>query len=301
MVMRYDSRTCTVTTNFEWGQNAGSGGSKPVTKSGVSVSTYQDYGWDGSWTPAGSVTLASGQDSYTYSDSEGYSGSLSLQSWSYEYPPPPPSGTGTWGQVKRQTGGGTAAYSGTAYQTASYSWGAVSTLHNHSDYISYDDGTYAGNLTLDSCSGTAPAPSYSGSSVGETATNTGTTTAFYSGDVPLKGSSGGGGSRPSNWTWTTLVSGSSTYEFGGVLRADVVSNTEWNNFCTRINEFRLYKNLPSYSFTTVSSKSSLTSSVFEEVRLAISSMITVPASVSTGETGVNSKIQALSNALNQIS
>jgi hypothetical protein len=106
--------------------------------------------------------------------------------------------------------------------------------------------------------------------------------------------------RPSNWTWSTLVSGSSTYELGGVLRADVVSNTEWNDFCKRINEFRQFKNLLDYSFSTVVSKASITNSIYEEARLAISAMTTVPASVSTGETGVNSKINALSIALNSI-
>jgi hypothetical protein len=107
--------------------------------------------------------------------------------------------------------------------------------------------------------------------------------------------------RPSDWIWTTLSNGSTTYELGGVLRADVVSSTDWNSFCNHINLFRKYKNLENYNFSTAISKSSLTSSHYEEARLAISSMTTVPAGVSTGETGVNSKIQALSNALNQIS
>jgi hypothetical protein len=190
MAYRSDTRSCTVSQNWEWVQVSGSGGSKSVTKTGVSVSTYQDYGWDGSWTPASSVMLASGQDSYSYSDGDGYSGSISLQSWSYDYPPPPPSGTGTWGETRRQTGGGTATYSGTVNKTASYQWGASgNSTHNASSSISYDDGTYAGTLYLDSVSGSPSAPSYNGSYVGHTASTSTSGIAYYSGDVPLKGGS----------------------------------------------------------------------------------------------------------------
>jgi hypothetical protein len=106
--------------------------------------------------------------------------------------------------------------------------------------------------------------------------------------------------RPDDWIWTSLSSGSTTYELGGVLMADVVSSVEWNSFCNRINEFRRWKNLEDYTFTNVASKTSFSNGIYEEARLAISSMTTVPASVSTGETGVNSKIQFLSNALNAI-
>jgi hypothetical protein len=283
MAMKYDSRLCAVTTNFEWVVT----GYTPITSSTTRKSVTTSQRWK----------YIAMYDTWATDGALSYEGTNFVESVA----PPYPGGSSQDGAIIYTSGSGMADVTTTSGGDPIYGWGAVSTNHNHSSSISYDDGTYAGTLTLDSCSGTAPAPTYSGSSVGETATNTGTTTAFYSGDVPLKGSSGGGGSRPSNWNWTTLVSGSSTYEFGGVLRADVVSSIEWNSFCTRINDFRLYKNLPSYSFTTVPSKSSLTSSIYEEARLAISSMTNVPSSVSTGETGVNSKIQALSNALNQIS
>jgi hypothetical protein len=106
--------------------------------------------------------------------------------------------------------------------------------------------------------------------------------------------------RPNDWVWTSLSNGSTTYELGGVLRADVVSSTEWNSFCNRINEFRRWKNLEDFTFTNVASKTSFSNSIYEEARIALSALTTVPASVSTGETGVNSKIQFLSNALNAI-
>jgi hypothetical protein len=106
--------------------------------------------------------------------------------------------------------------------------------------------------------------------------------------------------RPLDWSWGTLVSNNPTYSYGGKLRANVVDAIEWINFCTRINEFRAYKNLSNYSFTSAITNESFTSSIFNEASLAISQMATVPNTVSTGEKGVNSKIMALSNALNGI-
>lgn len=106
--------------------------------------------------------------------------------------------------------------------------------------------------------------------------------------------------RPSNWNWNTLVVDGLTYNYGGILRANVVDASEWISFCARINEFRLYKNLSAYSFTAAITNESLTSGIFNEASLAISAMTTVPTTVSTGETGVNSKVMTLSNALNSI-
>lgn len=41
--------------------------------------------------------------------------------------------------------------------------------------------------------------------------------------------------RPNNWAWTSIV-------VSGV--AIKISAQEWNSFCDRINEFRVYKGLP---------------------------------------------------------
>ena len=48
--------------------------------------------------------------------------------------------------------------------------------------------------------------------------------------------------RPSNWSWSNaFVSGQSLN----------ITATDWNSFCVRINEFRRYKGLSVYSFTSV--------------------------------------------------
>jgi hypothetical protein len=395
MAMRYDSRTCTVFQNWEWVVT----GYTTVTETEVTESkevtvtrTWHRYGneWQSgslSWESVSGWTLIS-QD---YIKSEPWT----------------PSHWATEGSTYTTSGIGVATYKGKKKSGGDpiYGWGASgSATHNASNSITYDDGTYAGTLYLDSVSGSPSAPSYYGSYVGQTDSTSTSGTASYSGDVPLKG--GGGdpdptptlgvtaknitntsvratieglmfeanyyhlfemelwrgneeeylitqswidssnqhytsfdfsglnvgstytlkgfvkststsgrvhagtvaftttgiaSTRPSDWTWTSLSSGSTTYELGGVLRADVVLATDWNGFTKRINDFRRYKSLSDYSFSSAISKTSLTSSNFEEARLAISAMTTVPASVTTGEKGVNSKIQALSNALNKIS
>jgi hypothetical protein len=386
MAYRSDTRSCTVSQNWEWVQVSGSGGSKSVTKTGVSVRTYQDYGWDGSWTPASSVMLASGQGSYSYSDGDGYSGSISLQSWSYDYPPPPPSGTGTWGETRRQTGGGTATYSGTVNKTASYQWSASGNpSHNASSSISYDDGTYAGTLYLDSVSGSPSPPSYNGSSIGESASTSTSGMAYYSGDVPLKqtapssptnfritsqdatsvnlawnsasgadtysvevyvkgtttnpvsqnygitgltkyitgltsgqsydiklyASNGAGNSipvwmydvkighaRPTNWTFTTLVSSQSTNPntiYTNTIPLIIMNHTDWNNFTKRINDFRKFKNLSDYPFSTVSATHLLTQEIYDEAINAITSMKSI-----TEVNGFYSKLINLRDILNSV-
>jgi hypothetical protein len=281
MAMRYESRTCTVTSYWEWVQT----GTTPITSSTTrkSVSTSQRWKY------------------YALYDTWAKDGALQYEGTNFEetVAPPYPGGAGTDGAIIYTSGSGMADVTTQSGGDPIYDWGSTRTSNNADSSISYDDGTYAGTLYLDSVSGSPSAPSYNGSYVGQTDSTSTSGTANYSGDVPLK-DSGGGGSRPSNWTWSSLVSASSTYELGGVLRADVVSATEWNSFCARINEFRAFKNLGNYNFSTVVSKTSLSDTIYEEARLAISSMTTVPASVSTGEKGVNSKILALSNALNSI-
>lgn len=66
--------------------------------------------------------------------------------------------------------------------------------------------------------------------------------------------------RPSNWNWTnSFVSGQNIN----------ITATEWNNFCSRINEFRRYRGYGNYSFTQVSRNQDMRASVANEARAAI--------------------------------
>lgn len=101
--------------------------------------------------------------------------------------------------------------------------------------------------------------------------------------------------RPSNWYWST------TPVKGNTLR---LSANDWNNFCKRINEFRDYKRLGAYSFSTVYSGNRMMAWQANEARSAISAISghgTLPSSASSGGTINASFFTQLSAALNAIS
>jgi hypothetical protein len=184
MAMKYDTRSCTITTTWEWVQVLGSGGSKNVTVNNIAVSASQQWAWDGAyWNPVGSMVVDT--SSHYYSDSDGYTGYIPLISHNATVEAPTYSGT-RFDQRVTTYGGGTGTFSGTVTKSYSYQWSDYSTTDNASYSISYDDGTYAGTLTLDSVSGSPSSPSYSGSYSGQTTTTSTSGTAYYSGDVPLK-------------------------------------------------------------------------------------------------------------------
>ncbi|MDF2902415.1 MAG: hypothetical protein K0S25_53 [Bacillus sp. (in: firmicutes)] len=101
--------------------------------------------------------------------------------------------------------------------------------------------------------------------------------------------------RPSNWAWSTLVSNAYVYSLNWILRANLVNAAEWNSFCARINEFRSYKNLSTYNFTSAIPGESVTLAMVNEAISAISPMTSV-----LGGFGPYSTLVNLSNDLNAI-
>jgi hypothetical protein len=104
------------------------------------------------------------------------------------------------------------------------------------------------------------------------------------------------GVRPSNWAWTTpKVSGA---DFS-------MTAAGWNSFTQRINDFRSYKNLVAYSFTTVVSGGTLLASIFNQARNAINDLpdksvtLTVPVVVS-GDAVMASYFNNMRDSINSI-
>lgn len=100
--------------------------------------------------------------------------------------------------------------------------------------------------------------------------------------------------RPSNWHWTSTVNPGSQI---------TLSAAEWNNFCTRINEFRSYKNLSSYNFTTVYSGTVISAAIVNQARSAINDISghgTLPAAAVQGRTVTAAFFNDLPNALNAV-
>jgi hypothetical protein len=117
-----------------------------------------------------------------------------------------------------------------------------------------------------------------------------------------------GGGRPNNWAWSyNISSGQNVYQING-KDIIIMPATEWNNFTTRINQFRVYKGLSNYAFTTVSSGTTFTRTIINEALTAIRNMSThftggnaVPSNRIVGqEILVASYYQQMRDALNSI-
>jgi hypothetical protein len=114
--------------------------------------------------------------------------------------------------------------------------------------------------------------------------------------------------RPYNWAWdSTVVTGGSVptvYSGSGLLyRAKYLTATEWNDFTERINDFREYKGLSSYSFTTVFSDEPMVYTQGNEARSAISAMsppTPVPSAIISNSGMTSAFVNGLKNSLNSI-
>jgi hypothetical protein len=277
--MKYDSRSCTVTTNWEWGQN----GTTPITTTTERKSVVTSQRWK----------YIAMYDTWAKDGALQYEGTNFVETVA----PQSPGGSSQDGAIITTNGSGMADVTTTSGGDPIYIWGAVGTTDNASPSISYDDGTYAGTLYLDSVSGSPSPPSHNGSYNGDTATTSTSGTAYYSGDVPLKGS--GTGSRPSNWSWSTLVSSKQTNPsdiYAETIPLAIVGHDEWNQFTLRINEFRKYKLGEGNQFTFTSATSGANVwSLYNQAVSAISPMATVDQSG-----GYYSKLVNLKTALNSI-
>lgn len=98
--------------------------------------------------------------------------------------------------------------------------------------------------------------------------------------------------RPQNWQWyTPKVSGQWFY----------VSASEWNAFCSRINEFRRYKGLHTYTFSMAISESRAYAHQINEAISAIDPMVhTSPTMVTKGGTAYAYTMNQLRDSLNSI-
>lgn len=98
--------------------------------------------------------------------------------------------------------------------------------------------------------------------------------------------------RPNDWTWSvTMTSGQPV---------NITAN-EWNNFTTRINQFRFYMGLSNYTFTSVSSGYDIFAYQVNEAVNAINPMVTNPLSTQvSGGTAAASFMNLLRDRLNSI-
>ena len=101
-------------------------------------------------------------------------------------------------------------------------------------------------------------------------------------------------SRPSNFEWTFQKTS------GGEFN---ITASEWNVFLNKINQFREYKNLTQYNFTSASSDDIFYAYMFNQAVQAISAMnppVSPPSTRSSGDEIYASYFTQLKNSLNSI-
>ena len=101
--------------------------------------------------------------------------------------------------------------------------------------------------------------------------------------------------RPDSWAWHTVkVAG----------QPILLTAQEWNSFCIKINQFRQYKSLSNYSFSTATKGEIITASIINQAINAISPMSpsTKPPAIATaGKTEITASfLNTLSSSLNSL-
>lgn len=97
--------------------------------------------------------------------------------------------------------------------------------------------------------------------------------------------------RPASWSWySSKISGGNFS----------LTASEWNDFTARINQFRTYKGLGNYGFSTAYSGNPFYAYMFNEARNAISSMASVMSTVSSNQDILANYLNSLRDSLNSI-
>lgn len=164
-------------------------------------------------------------------------------------------------------------------------------LLNDNNPVVDQQATASGSSITRTFPGLSPSTTY----VANAGTVSGITTSWIGAQQFTTPSDGGGGgtTRPANWSWWSAI-----YS-GGPVR---ISAGEWNAFCTRINEFRAYRGLSNYWFTTVYSGNAISADVVNQAWNAIAAMSGyLPAQAASGGQIQAGFFNGLASALNSIS
>lgn len=78
--------------------------------------------------------------------------------------------------------------------------------------------------------------------------------------------------RPANWSWTIVKAKGRSYTIVNNRFTNLVSYDEIMRFRTRINEFRVYKNMSQYSFSSISRGTVFTATMYNQMEAAIRAM-----------------------------
>ena len=100
--------------------------------------------------------------------------------------------------------------------------------------------------------------------------------------------------RPLDWNWQNSKVKGQPWNMTAM---------EWNSLATRVNQFRQYKKLDNYAFTTVKVGDKMTATIYNQMRTAINAMsppTALPSAVSKDTTILASHFTGLTASLNSI-
>lgn len=100
--------------------------------------------------------------------------------------------------------------------------------------------------------------------------------------------------RPGNWSWSSTIARDSPVR---------LTAGEWNSFCGKINEFREYRGMSRYSFTSVSRGTNISAAIVNQAHSAIDAISGrggMPAQAARGGVITAEFFNGLRSALNAI-
>lgn len=103
--------------------------------------------------------------------------------------------------------------------------------------------------------------------------------------------------RPRDWSWITPKTKGRGYNIRGGYWDDLVTYDELVSFRDRINAFRQYKELSSYSFSSISKGQVFTATMYNQMETAISSMSPPTSTYGQQSSGSSRSIDELLNRL----
>lgn len=118
---------------------------------------------------------------------------------------------------------------------------------------------------------------------------------YYGSFTTPSRSSGGGGTRPSNYSWVTSKTSGGDFN---------LTDTEWNGLLSRLNEFRVYKGFPEIAtFVYAYKGNDFTAVQFNQAVNTLNSMsspVSPPGAVTSGDTVYATQLNGLVTSLNSI-
>ncbi|WP_424236306.1 fibronectin type III domain-containing protein [Bhargavaea ginsengi] len=198
-------------------------------------------------------------------------------------PPPAPSGFNIYNQGE--------TWASFAWNTTARAEKYAMEIFQGNTLIKYDYSIYNTVKTFD---GLSPGVQYMAKLYGWNTGGNGTPVSFY---FTL------GYSRPPNFSWVVTKARGRSYNLVNSQYTNLVTYDEFIAFRQRVNDFRRYKKLDTYTFTNIGRNSVLTATLYNQLNTAIGAMsppTSTPGARSSGASDLPGLLNGLVTSLNSI-